>query len=120
LELEKINSRDALIATVLWYINTELADNGDHITLQSVLRATLDDIHQECSIIDFWRRSQSSTHLVSISMPDELFDAIIELSKEKFIFIFTKKNGGPLKPEQVLKNFKITGKRAGIPQKIWI
>lgn len=117
-ELRKINQRDALIAEILWYMNNELLEVGRHITLESVLRVNTDDIRLDSNIVDFWRYNNAKTILTGICMPDDLFNKILELAEDKISFIFCKKDGGPLKPEQVLKSFKQAGIRAKIERTI--
>lgn len=70
-QLRQINERDALIADIFWYMNNELLEVGDFITLESILRVTKDDLKYsvipDCNIIDFWEKNKDVTHLTSIS-----------------------------------------------------
>ena len=119
-ELKGLNEQSAVIASILWFLNSNLEEGGGYITLEEILRVKIMDFSPEEEIrparIDLMRTGRC-THLVSHWLPLKLGKSICRQIKKNSIFIFSNKYGGPLLPEQVkrhlLKVAKSRIKRAG-------
>ena len=113
-QLQQLNQQYALIAEIIWFVNNEFLESGEFITLESVLKVTKHDIHPEVKMIDFSREGNLLSHFTSIELPADLFNRILENAKDNTPFVFSKKDGGLLKGEQVNNSFRKAGKLAGI------
>jgi integrase len=121
-QLRKINKKSALIAEIIWFLNTELAEGGGFVTLESVLRLTIDDISPDGEDAPNWirltRESFGCPSLIAHYLPDHLWNQLCRQLKSHFLFVFSNKQGVPLLSDQIKKHFKRAGKLAGIKQEV--
>jgi len=120
--LRTISKTSALIAEIIWFLNTQLAEGGGFVTLESVLRLTTEDVSPEKKCKPNWirliRESFSCPLLIVHYLPDALWSRLCRQIRPHFLFVFSNKYGAPLLSNQIEKHFKTAGHSAGIKQEI--
>lgn len=119
-ELRSICKKSAVIAEIMWFLNSTLsADN--YITVEELVRLRLNNVSPEDGIYSMIMLSRSSLqrgHLLGYELPEYIWNPLCELIRSDSLYIFSNKNGGPLLPENIQKNFIIAGKMAGLKEPV--
>lgn len=121
-KLKSINKRSALIAQILWYLNRNLGRVGIFITLEELLRLSVNDIALEDS--EQWICLQrvdlriKLRHRTMHPLPTYLWKALRRQIHRQSWLVFSNRNGGPLLPSHINAHFAQAGKKAGIQGKI--
>ncbi len=116
-KLNKINKRSAIIIKILWWINRRIGKLGLFVTLESVLRLTIENIAPEGGYSNWIHIMRSGSNNVDV-LPKYLWISLNNQINQNSPFIFSNKDGAPLLPNQINRHLKIAAKKAGIDETI--
>lgn len=120
-ELNRISKQSTLIAKILWFLNKRLAKCFDYITLEELLRLQIGDVDPDDGLgtcISLSRSNLSRSHLVGHFLPKHIWKALCKQIRADHLYVFSNKNGGPILPDTVNREFKEAGKAAGFKKPI--
>lgn len=109
--LKSIHKPSALIAQILWFLNNSLVDGGGFLTLQEVIRLTVDDVAPEDEEANWIRFCRSSNMLVHY-LPDYLWKELCKQARPNSWYVFSNQMGGPLLAMQIERYFAKASKKA--------
>lgn len=119
--LKPIHKPSALIAQILWFLNNSLVDGGGFLTLQEVIRLTVDDVapeDEEANWIRFCRSSNKKSSMIVHYLPDYLWKELCKQAKPNSWYVFSNQMGGPLLAMQIEHYFAQAGKKAKLTKRV--
>lgn len=114
-QLRNINRQSALIAQIMWFLNNQLKQYGGFLTLQEVVRLTIDDIDLEDEVsqcVRFSRSTKKCTKMIFYNLPNYIWKELCKQIHPRTWYVFSNKYGGPLLPMQIERYFAKAGKKA--------
>jgi len=106
--LKEINPVYELIGRILRYYNREIFDDpreGFIIPLEALLRLQEHEIGSDNMPCISYNK-MGRTIMFAINLEDELFQRLVELSKQTDLFVFRNKKGGSIDSGQVRRTFR--------------
>lgn len=113
--LKLIHKPSALIAQILWFLNNSLVDGGGFLTLQEVIRLTVDDVaphDEEPNWVRFCRSTNKKSSMIVHYLPDYLWKELCKQAKPNSWYVFSNQMGGPLLAMQIEHYFAQASKKA--------
>lgn len=116
-KLIKLDEQAAIIVGIIWYLNNSLGKAGGFVTLEEVVRMQVHDVfpdQQGCFHCISLFRSGARFSFVFHYLPPRLWKPVCRQINDNSPFVFSTRNGGPLKPVQIDAYLKKAAKNAGI------
>lgn len=117
--LKRIDPKCAVIAQILWHVNSQLKEESEFITCEQILRLTLQDVDLSDDIftcITLMRSASWGDSLMSCELPWEIRKALSQLMYPDRWYIFSNKKGGPLLPHNIDRIFKKASRQVGLKE----
>lgn len=119
--LKTIHRPSVLIAQIMWYLNNSLNEIHGFLTLQEVLRLTIDEIAPEYEIpnwIRFHRSTSSGSRMIVHYLPEYLWKELCRQIHPRSWYLFSNQSGAPLLPTQIERYFAKAGKKANLSDRV--
>jgi len=113
--LKSIHKPSALIAQILWFLNNSLVDGGGFLTLQEVIRLTVDDVaphNEEPNWVRFCRSTNKKSSMIVHYLPDYLWKELCKQAKPNSWYVFSNQLSGPLLAMQIEHYFAQADRKA--------
>jgi len=111
LKLRELNEKAALIAEIIIFLNDQLDDSDEYITLEEVLRLKTSAVETDevCTSITLMRCGSHKTHLITQMLPYDLEESLLKIIDPNAIYVFSTPDDTLLSPGNVNRIFEQAG-----------
>lgn len=119
--LKTIHRPSALIAQIMWFLNNSLNEVHGFLTLQEVIRLTIDKIAPKDEVsnwIRFHRSTNNGSRIIVRYLPRYIWKELCRQIHPRSWYLFSNQKGAPLLPTQIERYFAKAGKAAKLPDRV--